>query len=260
MLPRFLQLCIGVGLGFFAATTDARPLNGTIPANLEQALERLVHSYPDFISHVDSASLFLKDGRRFPLSDGRTNKSFDQLLEEPDIDDMFFQPYPAGSVPTPPPKYFDPGRVRYEPLFTAMYGDCANTVRSLRDIDWLPKHGGGKIRVTTTNHVDRALEAVSEELDALPDEFMRFVKPIGGTYNCRNIAGSGLRSMHAYGAAIDINTEFGDYWRWSSVDNWGNQIPLQIVRIFERHGFIWGGYWYHFDTIHFEYRPELLPG
>ncbi|MDP3291618.1 MAG: M15 family metallopeptidase, partial [Sulfuricurvum sp.] len=24
------------------------------------------------------------------------------------------------------------------------------------------------------------------------------------------------------------------------------------------HGFIWGGRWYHYDTMHFEYRPELL--
>ena len=33
----------------------------------------------------------------------------------------------------------------------------------------------------------------------------------------------------------------------------------KIVEIFERHGFIWGGKWYHYDTMHFEYRPELLP-
>ena len=38
-----------------------------------------------------------------------------------------------------------------------------------------------------------------------------------------------------------------------------NRIPYEIVEIFERHGFIWGGRWYHFDTMHFEYRPELLP-
>jgi hypothetical protein len=37
-----------------------------------------------------------------------------------------------------------------------------------------------------------------------------------------------------------------------------NAIPLEIVRIFEKHGFIWGGAWYHYDTMHFEYRPELL--
>ena len=28
--------------------------------------------------------------------------------------------------------------------------------------------------------------------------------------------------------------------------------------LIERHGFIWGGNWYHYDTMHFEYRPELL--
>jgi len=30
------------------------------------------------------------------------------------------------------------------------------------------------------------------------------------------------------------------------------------VAVFERHGFIWGGKWFHYDTMHFEYRPELL--
>ncbi len=37
-----------------------------------------------------------------------------------------------------------------------------------------------------------------------------------------------------------------------------NEIPMEIVRIFEKHGFIWGGKWHHYDTMHFEYRPELL--
>ena len=41
---------------------------------------------------------------------------------------------------------------------------------------------------------------------------------------------------------------------------WKNQMPAAIIRVFEKHGFIWGGYWYHFDTMHFEYRPELLAG
>ena len=37
-----------------------------------------------------------------------------------------------------------------------------------------------------------------------------------------------------------------------------NRMPEEIVTIFEKHGFIWGGKWYHFDTMHFEFRPELL--
>jgi hypothetical protein len=98
----------------------------------------------------------------------------------------------------------------------------------------------------------------------MPDQFVKYLVPTGGTYNCRRIAGSRARSMHAYGAAIDISTKFADYWRWDSTDwtqpRWRNRIPIEIVRIFEKQGFIWGGYWYHFDTMHFEYRPELLAG
>ena len=37
-----------------------------------------------------------------------------------------------------------------------------------------------------------------------------------------------------------------------------NRFPRKLVDIFERHGFIWGGAWYHYDTMHFEFRPELL--
>ena len=34
--------------------------------------------------------------------------------------------------------------------------------------------------------------------------------------------------------------------------------PREIVAAFEAQGFIWGGKWYHYDIMHFEYRPELL--
>jgi hypothetical protein len=64
--------------------------------------------------------------------------------------------------------------------------------------------------------------------------------------------------------AVDIAVRRAHYWRWSRPDGSGaypyqNAIPFEIVRIFEKHGFIWGGKWYHYDTMHFEYRPELLP-
>ena len=63
-------------------------------------------------------------------------------------------------------------------------------------------------------------------------------------------------------AAIDINGKYANYWRWAlnnrGEPKWISQIPIQIVQIFEKHGFIWGGYWYHYDTMHFEYRPEFL--
>ena len=42
------------------------------------------------------------------------------------------------------------------------------------------------------------------------------------------------------------------------MNSFKNKIPKEVVDIFERYGFIWGGRWYHYDTMHFEYRPELF--
>ena len=51
------------------------------------------------------------------------------------------------------------------------------------------------------------------------------------------------------------------YWVWD-VDaggmSWNNQMPQAVVDAFEAERFVWGGRWYHYDTMHFEYRPELL--
>ncbi|MFP4377258.1 MAG: M15 family metallopeptidase [Spirochaetales bacterium] len=90
-------------------------------------------------------------------------------------------------------------------------------------------------------------------------------------YHFRNVDGTSFRSNHSYGAALDLMPErfSGEqaYWRWTMRDNitWYSVpneerylIPMSVVEIFERHGFIWGGKWRFFDTIHFEYRPEIL--
>ncbi len=88
----------------------------------------------------------------------------------------------------------------------------------------------------------------------------------------RGIAGSDTRSHHAFGLAVDLVPSSYEgldvYWRWSRVynrDGW-DRIPLEqrwsppqaVIEIFEKHGFVWGGKWAHFDNIHFEYRPEIL--
>ena len=192
----------------------------------------------------------------------KTYGDFRELLDRPDIDDMFVFPYRPGPSDAPPGHNEDPGRIRYEPLFIKMYGDCeaGEVGPKLRDVAWLK----GRVRLTTANGAADALEAVVADLRNLPPELTKYLVPSAGTYNCRRIAGTDRRSMHAYGAAIDINTKYADYWMWAKpVDGaypYRNRIPDAIVAAFERHGFVWGGKWYHYDTMHFEYRPELLPG
>lgn len=259
-----LSVSILLATSLSAVASEVLGSYGPTPANLKEYLDRLVRYYSETISGYDNEFLILKNGTKFRISDHRTDKTFRELLEQPDIDDMFYAQYPMATIPQQPAKNVDPGRVRYEPLFVAMYGNCdkKEVVKNLRTIQWLPKHRGGSVTITTVNGVDKALDAVSRDLDELADSLVKYLKPTSGDYNCRRIAGSNVRSMHAYGAALDISTKYSNYWRWALNDRselkWQNQIPIEIVNIFERHGFIWGGYWYHYDTMHFEYRPELL--
>jgi hypothetical protein len=259
-----------VRLFFIAAFLWAAAATGTFagdnrygapPPDLDRHLARLKAAYPDVVKSYDKTKLILKSGAELPISDRRTDKSFDELLDHPDIDDMFAIPYPAHAKPTAPSLDSDPGRIRVEALFRAIYGDCrkGDIRTSLRKIPWF----GDSVLFTTRNGADKALEAAIRDLAALPRPMLKYLAPSGGTYNCRPIAGTRRMSMHAYGASIDINTKYANYWRWKKPGKngeyaWANQFPQDIIDIFERHGFIWGGRWYHYDTMHFEYRPELL--
>jgi hypothetical protein len=240
------------------------PLSSVIclPASADSALDALVAAYPDFLAGYDANDLIWKDGTRMAISDGIANKSFEQLLSQPDIKDQFAIPYPLGSPLKIPAVNEDPGRIRYEPLFLKMYGDCrkSEVQKRLKPVAWMPRHGGGTVSVTAINGVDERLAAAVADLEQLPADMAPFLVPPAGTYNCRPIAGTGRRSTHAFGIAIDISTRFSDYWQWSKAKTavWTNRIPAAIGDVFERHGFIWGAKWYHFDTMHFEYRPEII--
>jgi len=250
-----------------AALLTIAALIGSVPAAARDVprVQALVTAYPDFLSHIKGNALIWKDGTRMPIDDGKGAKPLERMLVEPDIGDMFAQPYPAGDAGTPPATDFDPGRVRYSPLFDKMYGNCrSGGVRDkLVSVAWMPRHKGGIVRFSSVNGAARQLQRVSTDLDRLSVGLTRYLIPSAGTFNCRVIAGTGRMSMHAYGVAIDINVKYTDYWRWKKPDRqgryaWRNRIPMEIVRIFEKYGFIWGGKWYHYDTMHFEYRPELL--
>ena len=239
--------------------------SGNAARRRETCLGKLVSSYPNFLASHDANTVTWKDGMVMMVDDGKGEKDFEARLNEPDLEDTFYAPYPLGRTGIPPAVNVDPGRIRYKPFFDKMYGDCSKgeVARNLVPVVWLPKHGGRTLRITSVNNVAHRLRDISAELDELPDSFVKYLAPAGGTYHCRVIGGTTRRSAHGYGIAIDINAEWSDYWRWGQqVDGespYRNRIPWEIVETFEKHGFIWGGKWYHYDTMHFEYRPELLP-
>jgi peptidoglycan L-alanyl-D-glutamate endopeptidase CwlK len=252
----FFILCLELGGRILCAT------------NSPSKADAFVRAYPDFFSGYRDNTLLFHGGGGIKFSDGRA-KPYDELLSNPTPEDQLSQSYPEGPDSYAAPALnIEPGRYRCAALFKEMYGANAAEVEShLTSIPWLPHSTHNFVRITRVNGVDRQLVAVSAELDQLPLEDKKFVLRTGGTFNWRPIAGSEQLSAHSFGIAIDIDPTYSDYWRWSPGGGPGklipykNKIPHRIVEIFERHGFIWGGKWYHYDTMHFEYRPELLqPG
>jgi hypothetical protein len=225
----------------------------------------LIKAYPDFLDRIEQNDLVWKDGTRMRIDDGEAPKSFAALLDRPDIKDMFLMKYPLGEQGLAPEMNFDPGRVHYEPLFRKMYGDCRteDVMANAAAVVWLPTKYGKSLKFSRINGAAAALQQVSNELDQLPQRFLTYLAPTQGTYNCRPVAGTNRQSTHGFGIAIDIARAHSHYWRWAKADGEGhvryrNEIPWEIVQIFEKHGFIWGGKWYHYDTMHFSYRPEIL--
>jgi hypothetical protein len=228
-----------------------------------EALERLVAAYPAALDRHDEERIFWRDGTIMLASDEVKDKSFGQFLKSASILDQFLLPYTMGRPSAPPPVNVDPGRFRNEAFFKKLYGDChkGDVERNLVAITWLPKTWGKAVRVTKAQGVAEHLKEVSEEIDALPAAVRAAAYPIAGVLACRPVADTGKMSMHGYAAAIDLNLKFSNYWLWQKKADpipYRNRMPQEIVDIFERHGFIWGGKWYHYDTMHFEYRPELL--
>ena len=251
---------------------DLAPAEAQSALPPSRLLDALVAAYPDVLERHDGDAILWKDGMRMPLGnaspvagDGKTDKSLAVLFDTPTLRDMFHWPYPVETPSAPPAFLSDPGRIRVEAFFTRMYGDCRKNEVAARmvPVAWLPKTKGGTVTSTRINGVDRKLGLVSAELDELPAAFDKFLMPVAGGFNCRPIAGTSRLSAHATGTAIDLAVKHAHYWRWTKPDAnnrypYRNAFPLEIVRVFEKHGFIWGGKWYHYDTMHFEYRPEIL--
>jgi hypothetical protein len=117
-----------------------------------------------------------------------------------------------------------------------------------------------EIRIREAAETDPAVQSFIDDIGSL------------GAWNWRNVAATVSRSFHSYGTAVDILPEsmkgLQTYWQWtadSNNDEWYTvpysgrfHPPEPVVKAFEAYGFCWGGKWPLFDTMHFEYRPEIM--
>jgi peptidoglycan L-alanyl-D-glutamate endopeptidase CwlK len=221
-------------------------------------LNHLDKAYPDSIQSISPNYLTWKDGKRMLIRKSFGPVNFiSGLLNGTDSS--------IGSISAQ-----DIDNDHYEPFFRKMYGNSPEEVKAkLTTIYWMPKVFGNKypLLVTTVNGVDKKFERISAELEKLPPQFYKYLSNPAGTFYWRNVSHESYLSAHSFGIAFDLNSEYGTYWLWEYLKsnkkrlnqlNLTNRIPLEIVNIFKKEGFFWGGDWYFVDTMHFEYRPELF--
>ncbi len=255
--------CTGCVLGLLCAVL--------MPAAAEETTGRdaLVQAYSEHLVPTEKPNILLwKDGTEMVFDDGIPKADFDDMLNRASLKDQMSQPYPRSWPASAPSLNSDPGRVRNEAFFRKIYGSSAAEVRAnLVSVDWL---GGTRVQFTRSGGAAEALGRVRDDLSVLPAETQQYVSQTIGTFAWRPIAGTTRLSMHSFGAAIDFQLPKAlyRYWKWDvrSADS-APAYPVSILQddrlraivgVFERHGFIWGGKWSHYDTMHFEYRPELL--
>ena len=238
----------------FVPSAQQRQSNGgTIPIGAQILLD----VYPDYVKGYQDGKLLMADGSSITYDDQR-EKSFVEKLDDADPEDMFSFKYDRKSWT--PGLMQDAGRSRCEALFKMMYGNSASQVtKNLVSVSWF----GENLKFSKVNHAADSLRAVAAEITGHPE--LRAYLKSSGTFYWRKVRGANRQSAHSYGIAIDIGVKNSDYWLWNNPGKketdkieYVNRMPHLLVEIFERHGFIWGGRWYHYDTMHFEFRPEII--
>lgn len=110
-------------------------------------------------------------------------------------------------------------------------------------------------RVLTTRVHQRCAESLVRVLDSIRvmmpsyPEIVDEAQDFDGIFNDRNKRGATTKSVHAWGAAIDLDADdnsFRNAWPTQS------DMPLQIIEAFSREGWTHAGAFWGFDPMHFE--------
>jgi hypothetical protein len=268
-------------LGIFPLFLDAQELQ------VDLILRAFQHTFPEkikSISYSDGQWIIIGEGRSFAWAHGRLLPlgtedswasyrpySFEIYPREP-VDPRNYSPEELEALQTQVAVEENYNDLDYENSFRAfLYGGGTRT--ELETL--LVRMSFLGHTVTVHRHIADALRRIDNALreesqsDGELKGFIDSLAPIGA-YNWREVRGSRSLSYHSWGLALDLQPrDVGGramYWLWERERDpdwmliplerrW--QPPEKVIRAFEYEGFIWGGKWLFFDTMHFEYRPEL---
>lgn len=237
----------------------------TYGITMKQDILSLMMAYPEHIVNVErkengNVYIVMKSGKKV-LYDDKKSKSFDEKLANPDLQDMMEQNYPLITTRKLMDKNFDPGRLRVYDILEEVYGRSKQQIESnLKNVSL----GYKRVQFNSNNKAAESLQTAMKELIPLAQQrgdIGGCLFPSSGTFNYRLISGTNRLSPHSFGIAIDLARDRRDYWKWASKEEGERRLsiyPKEIVEVFEKNNFVWGGKWSHFDTLHFEYRPEII--
>ncbi|MDR1616504.1 MAG: M15 family metallopeptidase [Syntrophomonadaceae bacterium] len=230
----------------------------------------------DWALRIDDSWYFWANGRMMPEAERSRWKEFTGLR---------FYNYPRGLPPVPQLDEQTKARLR-DRLAADRENPPARNEAFLSHLLEAPTREAAEsqlVRVTLMGFPVRLHKLAAEKLELVDRDlkilvqtdgevrrFLEGISHLGGFY-WRPIAGTASRSYHGYGLALDFMAkDWGGkpyYWRniMTRDKNWFElpyekrwMAPLALIEVFEKHSFIWGGKWLYFDTVHFEYRPELF--
>jgi hypothetical protein len=256
-----------------AGSADVRPgADGFASVEDDPRVRAFVQAYApliDSVIHTVDDVVFAFGERRIRFEDGRMLDAA-RPGRDAECDPIFYR-YPLQPLAEPPSE--PPQMPTYcTDVLETLWGDTEEQVRAHgRSVEFLDH------RMFVNDLLVEPLAAVESNVRRAAEtdaDVAGWIRGLDITYSfsSREIAGSGTRSQHSWGMAIDLVPASYEgrhaYWRWSRVfdrDGW-YRIPVEqrwsppqrVIEIFEAHGFVWGGKWPHFDQIHFEYRPEIL--
>jgi hypothetical protein len=133
---------------------------------------------------------------------------------------------------------------------------------NIEDVYGPPATGITRIDVTglglqfngqTVNSVQCHMKVAESLFDILREislsEYRWILSTYAGVFNNRNIRGGTRKSLHAYGAAIDLwPGPNGNHTHWPT----RAKMPIQVMEIFAKHGWLSAGAFWSRDAMHFQ--------
>jgi len=249
-----------------------------------ELLKELLIGYERYIQNISVEEVTLTNGVKINLLPEKLPRSKNDVLNNPSLIEQLLPIYVSDSDWQNHPQHdWLAGRIRNLDFFKNIFGRTeAEVKQNLVYLPWMPNSFKEKtLPITTILDVSDHFLALSKELETLsPDVKQLYLEKPSGTFNWRPIAGTNRLSAHSFGMTFDLTVNNCEYWLWDYKDKnslsrqtplleddipdediptWRHTaVPFEIVSIFEKHGWMWGGKWRNYDTMHFEYRPECF--